>query len=144
MFGRLWLSRTLKELENDMNKIITVALVAGGLLLLDSPEATAHDEGRYSYYSPYYQPELHRRHQMPRWLKRDRAFRHWYKHSRLRRHRHLSWHRLFDIYRWETVERRMHRRADRFAWKHDYYRYSDRDYRDRNKNDRNKKRRRRH
>ena len=143
MFGRLWLSRTLKELENDMNKIITVALVAGGLLLLDSPEATAHDEGRYSYYSTHYQADLHRRHQMPRWLKRDRAFRHWYKHSRLRRHRHLSWDRLFDIYRWETVDRRMHRRADRFARKHDYYRYSER-YSDRDHRDGNKKRRRRH
>ena len=134
MFGDLSLSRTLdKVLETDMNKIITVALVAGGLLLLDTPEAAAHDESRYSYYSTHYQADLHRRQQMPRWLKRDRAFRHWYKHSRLRRHRHLSWHRVFDIYRWETFDRRTHRRADRFARKHDYYRRYDRDERRRHR-----------
>lgn len=125
-----------------MNKIITVALMAGGLLLLDSPEAAAHDESRYSHYSKHYQADLHRRHQMPRWLKRDRAFRHWYKHSRLRRHSQLSWHRLFDIYQWEKVDRRMHRRADRFARKHDNYR--ELDSRHRRHNDRDKRHNRRH
>jgi hypothetical protein len=134
MFGRLLLSRTMdKELETDMNKIITVALMAGGLLILDAPEAAAHNEGRISYQQTHYQAHLRQRHQMPYWLKRDRAFRHWYKNTRLRRHKHLTWHRLFETYRWETVDRRKHRRADRVVRKHEYYRHHDRDERRRHR-----------
>ncbi len=104
-----------------MNKVLITALLAGGLLLLDAPEAAAHkrghDQQRYSdraysrsYDRDYYyrgESRYQRSHKMPRWLKRDRSFRHWYKHTRLRRDRHISWNRLFDIYRWE----------------HSYYRY---------------------
>ncbi|MGI9235735.1 MAG: hypothetical protein ACR2RD_19050 [Woeseiaceae bacterium] len=111
-----------------MNKIITVALIAGGLLLLDAPEAAAHNDIRISYQpSAYYQIDVRRTHRMPYWLKRNKEFRHWYRHTRLRRQRHLTWHRLFDIYRWETVDRRKHRRAHRIARNHDYYRYHWRD-----------------
>jgi len=123
-----------KELETDMNKIMTVALVAGGLLLLDAPEAAAHNEMRISYQpSAHYQMELRRTKHMPYWLKRDKAFRHWYKHARIRKQRHLTWHRLFDIYRWETIDSRKHRRADRFAANRDYYRHHDRDARRRHR-----------
>lgn len=129
MFGRLSLSRTMDmELETDMNKIITVALVAGGLLLLDAPEAAAHNEKRITYQQTHYHDGLRQRHQMPYWLKRDRAFRHWYKNTRLRRQKHLTWHRLFDIYRWETIDRRTHRRADRVVRKHYYNRHHHRGY----------------
>lgn len=99
-----------------MNRIIAVALAAGGLMLLDAPDAAAHSELRFSYEpSPYYRYDVRRTHAMPRWLKRDKAFRHWYKHTRLKRHKHLTWHRLYNMYRWESFERRKHRRADRFA-----------------------------
>ena len=123
MFDGLWWGHSMDmEQETDMNRIIAVAIAAGGLLFLGSPEAAAHTEVPYSYEpSPYYRYDVRRAHAMPRWLKRDKAFRHWYKHTRLRKHRHLTWHRLFSIYRWETVERRGHRRADRFArYYHDY------------------------
>jgi len=104
-----------------MNKIITVALVAGGLLLLDSPEAAAHKEVRSVYQpSAYYRLELRRSNQMPFWLKRNQSFRKWYKHTRLKRNRYLAWHQLFDIYRWERVDARKHRRGIR-----DYDRYYD-------------------
>lgn len=130
MYVRLSLSRTMdKEQETDMNKIISVALLAGGLLLLDAPQASAHNESRISHHQTHYYAGLRQRHHMPYWLKRDRAFRHWYKHTRLRRQRHLTWHRLFDIYRWETVDRRTHRRADRYFRNHKYYRHHDRDER---------------
>ena len=135
MYGDVLLSRTKdKELETDMNKIITVALVAGGLLLLDAPEAAAHNEVRISYQpSAHYHFEQRRAKQMPYWLKRNKAFRHWYKHNRVRRHRHLTWKRVFDIYRWERIDKRKHRRADRFANNRDYYRHQDRDVRRRHR-----------
>ncbi len=105
-----------------MNKIIAVAIAAGGLLFLGSPEAAAHTEVRFSYEpSTYYRYDVRRTHAMPRWLRRDKAFRHWYKHTPLRKHKHLTWHRLFSIYRWENVEQRGHRRADRLARYYDGY-----------------------
>ena len=116
-----------------MNKVIISALIACGLLLLDSPEAAAHEtrvtQDRWSAYGPlidnrrekhsraYYSRERNRDHysrdryhygandkranKMPRWLKHNRSFRYWFKQSRLKKIHHLSWHQLFDIYRWE-------------------------------------------
>jgi len=114
-----------------MNKIVTVALIAGGLLLLDSPEAAAHKEVRYSYQpSAFYRVETRRAKHMPFWLKRNQSFRKWYKRSRLRRNRHLAWHQLFDIYRWERANQRTHRRFNRrhfHSYNHnDFYRDFDR------------------
>lgn len=116
-----------------MNKLITVAILSSGLLLLDAPDAVAHDDIRLSYPASYYGGEARHVRQMPRWLKRDKAFRHWYKHTRLRRHRHLTWHRLYDIYQWESLQRRAHRRADRFAADPNHYRHHDRDHRRRHR-----------
>ncbi|MGI9247962.1 MAG: hypothetical protein ACR2QI_03035 [Woeseiaceae bacterium] len=123
-----------------MNKIITVALIAGGLLLLDSPEAAAHKEVRNMYqpwaHSPsayypsaQYRVESRRVKHMPRWLKRNKSFRHWYKHTRLRHNRYIAWRQLFDIYRWERTYAGNYRRADR-----NYNYYSNN--RDRNRGDR--------
>ena len=132
-----------------MNRIITVALIAGGLLLLDFPEAAAHKEVRSVYQPPaHYRFELRRSKQMPHWLKRNQSFRKWYKHTRLKRNRHLAWHQLFDIYRWERVDARTYRRGMR-----DYDRYYDDRYRHKHYRDnrvyyghepRNGKRRHRH
>lgn len=123
-----------------MNKIILSTVVACGLLLLDSPDAAAHEESygqqrsynsdrngsykrdkrgrqsynRHGYRNDQYRGYRDRRHgyhhysnvtrakKMPKWLKRDRAFRHWYEHTRLRRNRLISWNQLFDIYLWES------------------------------------------
>ncbi len=106
-----------------MNKLLISTLIACGLLLLDAPEAAAHNDGhnhkQYSdrnysrsydrdYYPRYrYQRNKHytSRHarpgRMPKWLKRDHSFKRWYGHSRLRYDRYTSWERVFDIYRWE-------------------------------------------
>ncbi len=110
-----------------MNKILISTVIAFGLLLLDSPEAAAHEE-TYSQYGSHnidksvrksasrdrYHDEYRRDHRrdnrnatpsrakkMPRWLKKDRSFRRWYEHTQLQRIRTLSWNQLFDIYRWE-------------------------------------------
>ena len=110
-----------------MNKVLIATVIACGLLLLESPEASAHEEkGSYyryadhdrsdanrrdSYRRNYYSRDRHRGERydardrrakkMPKWLKRDRSFRRWFEHSRLRWNHHLSWHQLFDVYRWE-------------------------------------------
>ena len=71
-----------------MNKLMTAAVIAGGLMLLDAPEAAAHKEVRNVYQPPAYHYAYHdvrRSHHMPRWLKRNRAFRHWYRHTPLQR-----------------------------------------------------------
>lgn len=107
-----------------MNKFILSVLVACGLFVLQTPEAAAHPESdtvhRPSihdrsdrHYRDHSDRRDHRRvikyraSHMPRWLKEDRSFRHWYQHTRLQRNRYLSWYELFDIY---CVENSRHRR----------------------------------
>jgi len=104
-----------------MNKVMITALLAGGLMLVNSPEAAAHKEARHTYQPPaHYFYDVHRSKHMPRWLKRNHSFSKWYRHSSLRRNHRVGWDELFDIYRWE---RRHGYRSDR------YYNY-ERRYRD--------------
>ena len=131
--------------EDVMNKLMTAAVIAGGLMLLNSPEAAAHKEVRNVY-----QPSAHyythidvRSHHMPRWLKRNKGFRHWYRHTPLKRDRHLAWHQLFDIYRFERrFGHNYHRSAN--YW-NDYYalRYGERHF-DRDRRDERRHRKYRH
>lgn len=110
-----------------MNKLLAGTLLIGSLFLLDSPAAEAHGgahghKSKSHHYSRsydrdyYYSDRRHRsvRHyrtgKLPRWLKRERGFRNWYKHSRYRYNRRLSWQRLFDIYLWEYDRRRRYYR----------------------------------
>ncbi len=112
-----------------MNKIMTVALIAGGLLLLDAPEAAAHKQVRNvhqpsaHYHADYRRFEHRRPKHMPYWLKRNKQFRRWYRRSHLRQHRYIAWHRLYEIFLWERFYVSNHRRND-----HIYWDYRDRDY----------------
>ena len=124
-----------------MNKLMTTALIAGGLMLMNSPEAAAHKEVRTVYQPPaYYQVDVRRSGQMPRWLRRDHAFSKWYKHTRLKRDRRLAWNQLFDIYRWERRWGRSYYRSDNYWADYYQYRYRDRDDHRRNRNDRRRHR----
>lgn len=96
---------------------------AAVFLILSAASASAHDSGhqhrdrdndRYDdrrehrYYAAP-KPRHHyytRSNKMPRWLKKHREFKSWYKQTRFKRNRSLSWNRLYDIYAWE---RRHHR-----------------------------------
>ena len=116
-----------------MNRIMTAALLAGGLLLLEAPDAAAHNEVRHTYQPPVFaRYETPRVRKMPFWLKQNRSFRKWYRHSGLRRNRYLGWHQLFRIYRWERAYRMQHRRHHRHVYDHGFYRHDDR-YRKRDK-----------
>ena len=136
-----------------MNKLMTTAVIAGGLLLMNSPEAAAHKEVRNTYQPPahhhtYRHIDVRRPKHMPRWLKRDRAFRYWYRHTPLKRDRRLAWHQLFDIYRFERRYGVTYYRSHNY-WE-DYYamrygeRHFDRDDRYDRRRDRRKDRRHRH
>ena len=112
-----------------MNKVILTALMAGGLLLLDSPEAAAHKQVRNVHApSAYYYAEHRRARHMPHWLKRNKSFRRWYKRTHHHRYRHVAWHRLYEIYVWERVYGLNQRRHDRDF--RDFDGYHDHGYRD--------------
>jgi len=85
-----------------MNRIWMLAIAAGGLMLLDAPEAAAHKEVR-SVHQPsvYYRVEHRRAKHMPYWLKRNKPFVRWYRHSGLKHDRFITWREVFSIYRWE-------------------------------------------
>lgn len=110
-----------------MNKFLTAAIMTASLLLLDIPEAAAHG-GKHDkqyrsdkHYSRHYDRDYRsprrnhivvkykRSKNMPNWLERDRSFRHWYQHSKVRKDRRISWNRLFDIYRYELRTHRPYR-----------------------------------
>ncbi len=103
-----------------MNKVLFLALLAGSLLLLNSPEVSAgpevrdpHRQPAHRYYRPYNRDHhsyrgyrrdhrnsgYRRAHAMPRWLYNDHSFRRWYGQSRYRHDRRVSWYGLFDVYR---------------------------------------------
>ncbi len=133
-----------------MNKVMIAATLAGSLLLLNSPEAAAHKEVRNVYDSPAYyhyhdRIEVRRAKHMPRWLKRKHGFRHWYRHTPLKRDKRLAWSELFYIYKWERRWGRNYYRSHNY-W-NDYfahrYRHDDRRFDDRHHND-DRRRRHRH
>ena len=112
-----------------MNKLMTAAVIAGGLMLLNSPEAAAHKEVRHVYQAPAYTYiEVRRDRHMPRWLKHDKGFRYWYRHTPLRHDHRIAWGALFEIYSWERSRVRAHYRSHNH-W-NDYYarRYGERHY----------------
>jgi len=122
-----------------MNRLMTIVLIAGGLMLMNSPEAAAHKTVHNVYQSPTYHHtygriDERRSNHMPSWMKRDKSFRHWYSRTSLKHNRRLDWHELFRIYRWERSWSGSHRRGDNH-W-NDYYAYRygeqhhDRDRRD--------------
>jgi len=101
-------------------RMMTLLIVSGGLLLTLAAPVNAHNAGHHDYDRQdrhYY--SIKRRSEMPRWLKRHQAFRHWYKRSPNKRRQSLSWARLFEIYRWE------HRHARRHDNRRHYARYDD-------------------
>ena len=127
--------------EDVMNKVMTVVVIAGGLMLMNSPEATAHQTVHNVYQPPtYYQSygriDERRPDHMPSWLKRDKSFRHWYNRTSLKHNRRLDWHELFNIYRWERSWRSSNRRNGNYWDKYYAYRYGERHYdRDRSRRD---------
>ena len=93
-----------------MLKSICTLAVVGSLCLAAAPTASAHERG-YDHYSPrQLHVHVHRDRHMPRWLRQDRDFRHWYRHTSRRHDHRLAWWQLYEIYRWERAYRHDHGR----------------------------------
>ena len=95
-----------------MKKLSVGLLLAAGLFFIDVSPAAAHhggdrvhdrvqDRGYYQEPGRGYYHQMLRRHEMPRWLRRNANFRHWYRHSPLRHYRQIGWQELLHIYRAE-------------------------------------------
>ena len=130
-----------------MKHIVASLLLAGGAMFLIAPAAEAHPDrygardhhghhGHHGYHG--HRVKFHRGH-MPRWLKRDRPFRAWYRHSHFKYNPRLDWRELYDIYRWER--RYYTPRRYKHYGHHPYreYRYDD-DYRDGRRHERRRHR----
>ncbi len=85
-----------------MNKLSVGLLLAAGLFFIDVTPAAAHQVAdNVRVHGNGYHAEFRRRQEMPRWLRRNRDFRHWYRRSPLADYRRISWRQLFEIYSWE-------------------------------------------
>ena len=103
-----------------MKHLLASLVLASGAMLLYAPTAEAHHkhyDKRYGQHEIYYD-----RGYMPRWLRKQRSFRHWYRYTPLKHNYRLDWHELYDIYRWES-------RYSRARYHHRYKHRHNRDYR---------------
>jgi hypothetical protein len=58
---------------------------------------------------------------MPRWLRHDRGFRHWYDRTSLSRNHYLAWWQLYEIFRLERrYDHRRHHAVHYGSRHHDY------------------------
>ena len=105
-----------------MKQQIGMLIFLGSLALAAAPQADAHgyDQNRYDSASRY-RADVRRARHMPRWLRRDKGFRHWYWQSSLQRNYLLAWPHLLAIYRWE-------RHYSQHRSRHGYYDYRYHDY----------------
>ena len=114
-----------------MNKLSIGLLLAASLFLIDVTPAAAHQGAHKSEVQRHgYYYETRRRHEMPRWLQRNRHFRHWYRNTPLRHYRQIRWQQLYEIYRWERryFVSRHYRDRDYDRHRHsDHRRYRDDD-----------------
>lgn len=90
-----------------MKRLVWSLLLASALTLVSAPEASAHAVhyiAHVGYGGPYVV-----RHAYPRWLYHHHDFHRWYRRSPYRYDHYLSWHRLYDIYRYERKFSRPYR-----------------------------------
>lgn len=124
-----------------MFRLIGTLIVFVGLLLGASQPAFAHDRAYNHYDSPrHFRVSVIRDDVMPRWLRKEKGFRGWYRYSTLRHNHQLQWWQLYEIYRWEKqfASRRHHTayyRYHNYDWYQRYWRGYDRHYRDHDHND---------
>ena len=96
-----------------MNRTILSLVFGLCLFLTGAPEASAHKVDFRPYYV-YDNYAYHGSRAYPGWLRRNREFQRWYTYNHYRFRRHMSWHRLYDIYR---AERRFRLRKGHFYGK---------------------------
>ena len=102
-----------------MKRTISSILVLGAAVTGLSQSAVAHERG-YEHYDPprHYSIAVYRDYDMPRWLRKQKDFRRWYKRSALKHNPSLAWWQLYEIYRWES--RYHHHRRPAYYANRDY------------------------
>ena len=107
--------------KHGVQRLAWSFVLAAGLLAGTASTANAHETRydrapRYEHYYAVYRAPAY-----PRWLRKHKAFKRWYVHSRYyrqarRQHRHASWNRLYEVYlndRLAVVFHRVLRWADK-------------------------------
>jgi hypothetical protein len=99
--------------------LITMTLAAA----LAAGTANAHGKhARHSYDRHprvHYHPAPLRSKHMPRWLRDDRRFRHWYRRSAVRHNPYLPWWKVYRVYERKVLWRQAYRPPRHF--RHDRY-----------------------
>ena len=107
---------------SNITKRTILALVFGaGLVLFSAADAMAHEVQYRPYYVQHQYAYASSRF-YPGWLKRNRDFQRWYSHNQYRFKRHMSWHRLYDVYRFEKRHRWRGRKTYGKSYRHYDYR----------------------
>jgi len=114
--------------NNCMKRTAWSLILGMGLMLANVPEASAH-KIEYRPYVVYDHYTYARSRHFPRWLRKDRDFQRWYLYSNYRTNRHMSWHRLFDIYKYERRHRLKNRRFRGKVYRDNGHRSYERDSR---------------
>jgi hypothetical protein len=117
-----------------MKRLISMIFILGAAVTVLSQTAVAHERSYEHRDSPrQYRIAVHRDHHMPRWLRKKKDFRRWYKRSALRHNHALAWWQLYDIFRWEGRYHRHNQHRPAYYTSRDYGWYRDywhkRDYR---------------
>jgi len=106
----------------NITLLLQSPLFAGALLFAAPQPAAAHD-----YLYRYDVPQVHDRYYRisvreayPHWLRSHRDFTHWYRLNHFRIAAHVSWHRVYGIYR---ADRQYHRKMKS---RHHYKKYDGR------------------
>ena len=111
------------NISHIMKRTIFSLVFGAGLVLLSTADAAAHDVEYRPYHVQHHYAYARERF-YPGWLRRNREFQRWYVHNQYRFKRHASWHRRYDIYRFERRHRGHGRRVyDRIYRDHDYRPY---------------------
>ena len=124
-----------------MKRLISTIIITGAAVTGISQSAVAHERGYEFYDSPrHYRTLVYRDHHMPKWLRKKRDFRRWYRRSALQHNHALAWWQLYDIYRWESRHYRHHYHrpayyaSRNYGWYREYWSRQDHRYReDRNR-----------
>ena len=97
------------NMSHIMKRTICSLSLGIGLFLVSAADTSAH-EIQYRPHIAYDHHMYRRTRLLPRWLKRNREFRHWYSHSQYRFAYRMTWHRVYDLYLVERRYRGSHRK----------------------------------
>ena len=90
----------------NLRQLVWTCVAVVGIAAAFSSTANAHEYGHKSrvHIDPYV--VIDRRHHMPRWLRQNHRFMRWYWRKQLNYAYHISWQRMYDLYKLERYYKR--------------------------------------